>query len=172
MRVRDYAIVTAVLAAIALPAAACGAGSSSGAGTAGTASASIRQPYAAYSRCMQTHGAPFWPDPLASFTSRSPAYMITPRLLAQEHGPSWDAALSACAKKAPSQLPFTEAQLAAARTRLLKMTRCLRSHGFPNWPDPEIGPYQIGFLPPRGADPSNPKFQAAAQACHLPGGAR
>ncbi len=67
------------------------------------------------------------------------------------------------------QLPFTEAQLAAARTRLLKVTQCMRSHGFPDWPDPDISPNQITFLPPRGANPGNPKFQAAERACHLPG---
>jgi hypothetical protein len=43
----------------------------------------------------------------------------------------------------------------------------MRVHGFPDWPDPEIGPDDIGFLPPRGADPANPKFKAAQQACHM-----
>jgi len=170
MRARDHAVVVAVLAGIALLAAACGGGSSSGAGAAGTSSASIREPYLAYSRCMQTHGAPFWPDPLASITSRSPTYTITPRILAQEHGPSWNAALSACAKNAPSQLPFTEAQLEAAKTRLMRVTLCMRAHGYPDWPDPIVNPNDVGYLPPRGVsiqDPSR-KLKAAAQACHLP----
>ena len=170
MRARNHGVVIAVLAGIALLAAACGGGSSSGAGAAGTSSASIRQPYLAYSRCMQTHGAPFWPDPVASITSRSPAYTITPRILAQEHGPSWNAALSACAKKAPSQLPFTEAQLEAAETRLMKLTLCMRAHGYPGWPDPVVDPDDVGYLPPRGVnigDPS-PKLKAANQACHVP----
>ena len=119
---------------------------------------------------MQTHGAPFWPDPSTSITGRSPAYTITPRILAQEHGRSWNAALTACAKKAPSQLPFTEDQLVAADTRLLKVTRCMRAHGYPDWPDPIVNPNDVGFLPPRGvsiSDPS-PRLEAAGQACHLP----
>jgi hypothetical protein len=167
MRARDR-IAIGLLAGIALLATACGGGGGSGSGVAATSSASSRQPYLAYSRCMQTHGAPFWPDPHASITSRSPAYTITPRILAQEHGPSWNAALTACAKKAPPLLPFTEAQLEAAEGRLLKVTRCMRAHGFPDWPDPEINPNGISILPPRGATPGNPKFQAAKQACHLP----
>lgn len=72
--------------------------------------------------------------------------------------------------KAPSQLPFTEARLAAADTRLLKVTRCMRAHGYPDWPDPVVNPNDVGFLPPRGAnisDPS-PRLKAAGQACHLP----
>jgi hypothetical protein len=118
---------------------------------------------------MRTHGAPFWPNP-STRAERGDVYQypVTAHILAQEHGPSWNAALSACAKHAP-QLPFTEAQLAAARTRLLKVTQYMRSHGFPDWPDPDISPDQITFLPPRGANPGNPKFQAAQRACHLPG---
>jgi hypothetical protein len=166
MRARDR---IATLAGIALLATACGGGGGSGSGVAATSSASSRQPYLAYSRCMQTHGAPFWPDPSTS-TRRSPAYTITSRILAQEHGPSWNAALTACAKKAPSQLPLTEAQLVAAGTRLLKVTRCMRAHGYPNWPDPIVNPNAVGFQPPRGvniSDPS-PRLKAAGQACHLP----
>jgi len=159
----------ALLAGIALLATACGGGASSHTGAGGTSAAASRRPYLAYSRCMQTHGAPFWPDPLASITSRSLAYKITSRILAQEHGPSWNAALRACAKKAPSQLPFTEAQLEVAGARLLKLTRCMRAHGYPNWPDPIINPDDVGYLPPRGVsiqDPS-PKLKAANQACHV-----
>jgi len=153
------------LGGIALLAAACSAGGS--AGGAAASSASIREPYLAYSRCMQTHGAPFWPDPASTITSGSPGYTITQRILAQERGRSWNAALSACATKEPAQLPFTEAQLEAAKTRLLKLAQCMRTHGFPDWPAPEISPDDIGFLPPRGADPANPKFKAAQQACHM-----
>jgi len=167
MRVRDR---VAGLAGIALLATACGGGASSHVGAGGTSAAGGRRPYLAYSRCMRAHGAPFWPNPSAR-EERGGVYMypITAHILALENGPSWNAALSACAKQAPGQLPFTEAQLAAARTRLMKLTLCMRSHGFPSWPDPEISPNQIGFLPPRGADPGNPKYKAAAQACHLPG---
>ncbi len=72
--------------------------------------------------------------------------------------------------KAPSQLPFTEAQLVAADTRLLKVIRCMRADGYPDWPDPVVNPNDVGFLPPRGvniSDPS-PRLKAAGQACHLP----
>jgi hypothetical protein len=169
MRALDRAIAVGVLAGIALLAAACGGGGGSGSGVAATSPAASRQPYLAYSRCMRAHGVPFWPNPSAR-TERGGVYEypITAHMLAQEHGSSWNAALSACAKQAPPQLPFTEAQLTAARSRLLKVTQCMRSHGFPGWPDPDISPSQISFLPPRAANPDNPKFQAAEQVCHLP----
>jgi hypothetical protein len=169
MRARDHVIVIAVLAGLALLATACSGGGGSAGGQA-TSSASIRQPYLAYSRCMQTHGAPFWPSPATTVTDSSPAYRITQRILAQEHGTSWNAALRACAKKAPSQLPFTEAQLEAARTRLMKLTLCMRAHGYPGWPDPIVNPEDVGFLPPRGVTIRNPspKLEAADHACQMP----
>ncbi len=168
MRARDHAIAVGVLAGTALLATACGGGSSR-ANVAAMSPAS-RQPYLAYTRCMRAHGAPFWPDPSTTLADGAYEYPITPRILAQEHGSSWNAALSACAKLQPPQLPFTEAQLDAADSRLLKLTRCLRAHGYPNWPDPVINADDIGFLPPRGVnvrDPS-PQLQAAEQACHWP----
>jgi hypothetical protein len=63
---------------------------------------------------MRAHGAPFWPDKSTTLTGGGYEYPITPRILAAEHGRSWNAALSACAKLAPPQLPLTEAQLEAA----------------------------------------------------------
>ena len=165
MRARDR---VAALAGIALLATACGGGGSGGpASVTASPSSEVYQKYLAYSRCMRAHGAPFWPDPDTTYSDGAYEYPITAQILAAEHGPSWNAALSACAKQAPPLLPFTASQLAPARSRLLKVTQCMRSHGFPSWPDPEINPYGIGYLSrPRGAIPSNPKFQAAEQACH------
>jgi hypothetical protein len=64
-------------------------------------------------------------------------------------------------------VPFTEAQLEAADSRLLRLTRCMRAHGYPDWPDPIVNANDVGFLPPRGVnmkDPS-PRLQAAELAC-------
>jgi hypothetical protein len=45
--------------------------------------------------------------------------------------------------------------------------QCMRSHGVPDFPDPQNGHFLIS-----GADQSNPSFQSATQACQhfLPGG--
>ena len=162
MRTRDVA----VLAGTALLVAACGGGTAS---SAASPSSAVHQRDLAYSRCMRAHGASFWPDP-SMRRGGGYQYPITAHDLAQEHGPSWNAALSACAKQTPPQLPFTEAQLAAARTNLLKQIRCVRAHGFPGWPDPVINPSDITFRPPRGVNVNHPspRLKAAAQACHWP----
>lgn len=118
---------------------------------------------------VRAGGAPFWPDP-AGQQGGGDEYLITAHILAQEHGPSWNAALSGCAKLAPPELPFTAAKLAAARSMLLKDVRCVRAHGFPGWPDPVISPNEIGFLALAGVNISNPspRLQAAQRACHWP----
>jgi hypothetical protein len=169
MRASDRAIAISVLAGITLLAAACGAGSRGSADVAASTSSGTYQRYVAYSRCMRTHGAPFWPDP-SSQGGGGYRYPITAHVLAQEHGPSWNAVLNACAKEAPSQLPFTEAQLAAADSRLMTVTRCMRAHGYPGWPDPIVNADDVGFLPPRGVNIKNPspQLQAAEEACLLP----
>ena len=167
MRARDR-VVIGTLAWVALLATACGGGSGHPASAGSSPSSGVYQRYLAYSRCMRAHGAPFWPDPATR--GRGPEYPITARVLAREHGPSWNAALSACAKQAPPQLPFTEAQLATARGKLLTQIRCVRAHGFPSWPAPVINPDNITFMPPRGVNVSHPspQLRAAEQACHWP----
>ncbi len=72
--------------------------------------------YHGYSQCMRSHGAPFWPEPsqIPQGVFDNPnTYQITVRILAREHGPGWRAALTACQKLAPSELPYTAAPAAA-----------------------------------------------------------
>lgn len=45
---------------------------------------------------------------------------------------------------------------------LLKLARCMRAHGVPNFPDPTPGG---GLVLPNGIDPSAPAFQSAQRAC-------
>jgi hypothetical protein len=151
--------VLAAAAGFALLVAACG-GSNDSSGPPGL------QQMVAYSQCMRSHGAPFWPDP-----SQAPGgtwdYKITPLISHQESGPGWHAALKACRKLAPKELPFTAAQIQAALPKLLKLANCMRAHGIANFPDPIARPDFIGFKIPAGADPHSPRFQAAQQACRV-----
>jgi hypothetical protein len=157
---RRAGTLAAVAAGIAVLAAACGGGG----GPAGPAGPPDLQQMVAYSQCMRSHGAPFWPDP-----SQAPGgtwdYKITPQSSQQERGPGWHAALKACQKLAPKELPFTEAQIQAALPKLLKLAKCMRAHGITSFPDPIASPDFIGFKIPAGADPHSPRFQAARQAC-------
>jgi hypothetical protein len=55
----------------------------------------------------------------------------------------------------------------SSQTGAVAFAQCVRSHGVPDFPDPQNGHFLIS-----GADQSNPNFQSAVQTCQhlLPGG--
>jgi hypothetical protein len=179
-RSRRAGVLTAVAVSVAVIAAACGASSGRG-GPASPAPAAHPPGYAqyhAYSQCLRSHGAPFWPEPSQvpqGVFDNPNTYVITPQILAQEHGPGWQAALTACRALAPRQLPYTAAQIRALRSHLLKLAACMRAHGIPRFPSPVTGPYGGGFRSPGpGVNPDSAQFTAAQRACwrYAPGSER
>jgi len=58
----------------------------------------------------------------------------------------------------------------ASAGQLLQFSRCMRSHGLPQFPDPSGG--RLQFSPGSGLSPQSPAFQTAQKACRrlLPGG--
>ena len=74
---------------------------------------------------------------------------------------------------------------AHAEQQLLAVAKCMRAHGFQNFPDPTTSPpaqpgsgasgMVLGMggvylnLGAAGVDPSSPAFQRAATACNFPG---
>ena len=118
---------------------------------------------------MRAHGAPFWPEPSevpAGVWDNPNTYKITPQILAREHGPGWQAALTACERLAPSQLPYTAAQISALRDHLLKLATCMRTRGITHFPSPTAGPYGAGWQSPGpGTSPDSARFRAAQRAC-------
>jgi hypothetical protein len=61
-------------------------------------------------------------------------------------------------------------QSPAVTADFLKFSRCMRTHGVPNFPDP--GSNGIQLTPGSGVDPASPAFKAAQGECKndLPGG--
>jgi hypothetical protein len=167
---RQAGVLAAAVAGIAVLAAACG----SGGGPAVSAGSSPSHPpgyqqYHVYSQCLRSHGAPFWPEPSQvpqGVWDNPNTYKITPRVLAQEHGPGWQAALMACQKLAPRELTYTAAQISVLRSHLQKLAGCMRAHKITNFPRPVAGPYGAGFPSPGpGVKPDSAQFKAAQQAC-------
>jgi hypothetical protein len=56
--------------------------------------------------------------------------------------------------------------------QMLAWARCMRQHGLPNMPDPQLMGDGIAQRFPRGVGPNDPKVKAAQQACrqHQPDG--
>jgi hypothetical protein len=167
-RRRQAGMLAAVAAGLAVLAAACGGASP--AGSSPSPHPPGYQQYHAYSQCIRSHGAPFWPEPSQvagqGVWDLPYTYKITPRILAQEHGPGWQAALTACQKQAPTALPYTAAQVSALRSRLQKLAACMRGHGISHFPSPAAGAYGAGFTSPGpGVNPDSAQFLAAQRAC-------
>jgi hypothetical protein len=163
---RQAGMLAAMAAGIGLLAAACG-----GAGRAGSSPSHPPgyQQYHAYTECMRSHGASFWPGPSQvpqGVWDNPYTYKITPRILAHEHGAGWQTALTACQKLAPQALPYTAAQIMALRSRLHKLAACMRAHGITHFSSPAAGPYGAGFASlGSGVNPDSAQFLAAQRAC-------
>jgi hypothetical protein len=114
-----------------------------------------------FSQCMQSHGLPDFPDPSNGgiHISGSPGSDLNPQ------SPTFQAAQSACKKYMPGA-NLTPAQKAAANAQALKYAECMRSHGVPDFPDPN-GQGVIQITGGQGSDlnPNSSQFQHAQSAC-------
>jgi hypothetical protein len=126
----------------------------------------------AFARCMRGHGLPnFYPSRASSESAGSPdqALELGPWIfpVTDPGSPQFTAALSACRHLVglPSGPPPT---LTATQIRsLVKAAECMRGHGFPSYPDPDIqNGHLIRQAPPSSIDTSSPQFEAAQQTCH------
>jgi hypothetical protein len=109
---------------------------------------------------MRTHGVARYPDPGTSG--------IPPKATLQQLGVSsagFQSAQSACRHLLPNGgRPPNEAERRRVAVQSLQFSRCVRSHGVPNFPDPDV----TGRIPDPGSvgvDQGSPKFQAANEAC-------
>lgn len=194
-RVR-VASLAPILIAVCLVAAACGGGGTPAAGVAsvgkstattdppaaggggGTGGGSKSSKYAAalaYSQCMRSHGIANFPDPSADGgieIQGGPNSSSGPN----PGSAAFKAADQACRHLLPNGGQPTAAQKQQFLSQALKFSQCMRSHGFPNFPDPSTtgGGVSLKITPSSGIKPSSPQFRAAQKACSsfLPGWAQ
>jgi hypothetical protein len=135
----------------------------------------------AFANCVRAHGVPNFPDPTSdsggglrvqqSQTAGSGASMTVNGV--PVNAPAFQAAQKACQRYLPAPRPISAAQLVSLRKAALKMADCMRGHGVPNFPDPDVqaGPgggagVQIKISAAVGGpNPSSPAFQAAQKIC-------
>ncbi len=125
----------------------------------------------AFAKCMRSHGVSNFPDPsggvLRLQIHRSPNGTNVNGV--EVNGPAFQSAMQACRSYLPHGGHPTAAQTAEAKAQALAMSKCMRSHGVPNFPDPSFQSGPGGGIGIRiggaGVDPSSPAFQAAQKAC-------
>jgi len=113
----------------------------------------------AYAKCMRSHGIKDFPDPVANPGGQGGSFEINggPGSDLNHNDPRFQAANQACQSLMP-QPGVPSAQRVAA---LVKLAACMRSHGFPSFPDPDSS----GALDSSKFDPSSPQLQSAMQTC-------
>jgi hypothetical protein len=159
MRSRRPRILTTVIAAVAvsLLAAGCGGGSSTTAATTTKLNGAL-----AFSHCMHSHGVPNFPDPNSS--GQIPKRQI---IALDPSSPQFQAAQRACAKLWPYGSPGQNSTQGQANTAaMLAFAHCIRSHGFPNFPDPtSSGQVTHEMLANAGINLHQPAVLQAGDAC-------
>jgi hypothetical protein len=150
-----------VLVAAALLLAGCG-GSPAQAGS-GSGNADLAQ-LEDYAKCMRSHGIADFPDPQPNPGGQGGSFDITsgPGSDLNRNDPRFQAANRACQSLMPHQAPPSAQRIAG----LVKLAQCMRSHGFPNFPDPDSS----GAFDSSKFDSSSPQFQSAMQTCQQQSG--
>ncbi len=150
-------IPTSILAgaAVALFAAGCGGGN--------PAAQSAPTALVAYSRCMHSHGVPGFPDPV-------PGEGIPKvKVISLGASPQFSVATRACQHLMPASGlgPQTTPQSTGTRlTAALTFSRCMRDHGFRDFPDPtRQGQLTPEMVTAAGIDLHQPRVLQAGLAC-------
>jgi hypothetical protein len=122
----------------------------------------------AFAKCMRASGVPNFPDQGhggIEVQADPGAHTLTVDGVTVSAS-AYLAARAKCERYMPHQRA-TPAQQAQARASILRFSRCMGSHGVPNFPDPKFfkgtDGNQAVELP--GINPHSPAFQTAAKAC-------
>lgn len=165
------------MAILAVLAAACSSGAPS-ASSGASSPPDLSVALAKLVQCLHTHGergvylshAPASPDPGTTL-------LIFHGFAIQGANPGsaqFAPAMQACQHLLPHGTPPDAAELHQQFIQGVKAAQCMRSHGYPTWPDPtQQDGHNMQPAPPAGIDTNSPQFQAAAKKCGVslpPGG--
>jgi hypothetical protein len=156
-----------VVAAVSLLAAGCGSNSPSSSSSGGQpAQAQLQQGQhdaVRFVQCLRSHGVTNVPDP----TSAS-GHAFKDAVSGDAQSPAFRSAYTACTHLLPNGGPRSQsaAQRQSDTAALLPFARCLRSHGFPSFPDPtSSGQLTREMLAQAGIDLHQPAIVRVADAC-------
>lgn len=166
LELRLRAGLVAALAGTALLLTACGGGAHQAGSGAGSAQ-NVSQQLDAFASCVRGHGVSGFYITRAGTAPPSPGTV-------QEVFHGWivpvdpsRAAQRACQHLLPTHTPPTVAELRQQFLHSLKTAKCMRAHGYPQWPDPTVRNGLVPNFIPAGVDVNSARFQAIAKSCAL-----
>jgi hypothetical protein len=119
----------------------------------------------AFVNCMRTNGEPNMPEPVVDGNSVHITIKVGSGI--DPASPRFAAAFKACkyltraGKGAPGGPTITPADQAD----YLKAVACLRTHGYPKFPDPQFQDNNVTFTTRTPIDTNTPQYQRALAAC-------
>lgn len=150
-------------AAVAMLAAGCGGGSSRPTSSArpDAAPTDPAGEVVAFAACMRSHGLSSYPDPKVSESAGHSSVTISPGGL-DPNSPAFKSASKGCGHLLPNGGSPPGANSPQQQAQGLKFAACMRSHGVPNFPDPD---HDGAITLPTAIDQQAPQFQRATTAC-------
>jgi hypothetical protein len=165
-RAAGQTIATLASCALLITAAACSSGNSSAAvgrspdasrNSSSTAGSTQSQQDLAYAQCMRSHGVADFPDPNPGGGFGG---SISSEIL---NNPDYATADSSCRHLLPGAGTGNKVQ--QNESAFLQHAQCMRSHGVPNYPDPNPGVNPRTALQQAGISVNSPQVQAASRVC-------
>jgi hypothetical protein len=168
---RTLGVILSLVSCLVL--AACGSSKSSGASS--KANTGLR-----FADCMRANGVPNFPDPQGG----GGGIQIPAGSGINPQSPAFQAAQKTCFKLLPGGGPLHGHASEQQKLMMLHLSQCMRSHGFPNFPDPVSTPPSPGngmgiafgapgsFIAVPQTMLQSPGFQQAAATCGFPGAGR
>jgi hypothetical protein len=165
---RRAAALAGLLAGAAVLGTACSGGShSSGPDT--SAAQRTAKTMDLFARCMRGHGQPdfYYANPQSVSKSATAAFSVGEGYMVtgvNPQSPQFRTALASCKHLLPpaAARTLTPEQLSGD----VKFAQCMRAHGFPAYPDPDVQNGQVIDKPlPDSIDTSSPQFLAAEKTC-------
>jgi hypothetical protein len=150
----------AAFAAVSLLTAGCGGSST----TVATTATPTPNGALVYARCMRSQGVTNFPDPSISEGADKAAVVAALEAVSRARA---EAAQTACIH-VNGGTPGTGQSAAQSQTHtraMLAFARCLRTHGFPSFPDPASGQITHEMLAQAGINLHQPAVLRAADAC-------
>jgi hypothetical protein len=159
-------VMAAGLVALGLSVAACSAGSTSPGVASVSSSPAVGQSSSAvsgkpstlaYAQCMQSHGVKNFPEP----NSSGQLTVTQGQSLPDPNSPQFQTAAKACASLHVGGV--APAQQAEQLQKDIAYAKCMRSHGVPNFPDPDPNTGDSFGL--QGIDVNSSQVKSADKAC-------
>jgi hypothetical protein len=134
-----------------------------------------------FADCMRANGVPNFPDPKAGGIQIQSTNGSTVVDGTAVNGPAFQTAMKKCQSKMPRGRQLPAGSGPKIQAAALKYAACMRSHGVPNFPDPQVNTSGGGVgikigAPGSQINPNSPSFKSAQASCLplmrkvLPGG--